>query len=64
MLRHYFACVLATCHIVLAVSGVVCEVSNQARENSDLREGDKVMALVGGGGYAGMLGLEMCWNLS
>lgn len=40
--------------ITAVVSGVICNVSDQARENSDLREGDRVMALVGGGGYAGM----------
>lgn len=34
------------------VSGVICDVSDQAQENSDLRLGDRVMALVGGGGYA------------
>ena len=35
------------------VAGVISDVSNEARERSDFREGDKVMALVGGGGYAG-----------
>ena len=25
-----------------------------AKKNTDLREGDQVMALIGGGGYAGM----------
>lgn len=30
-------------------------MSALAEENSDLREGDRVMALVGGGGYAGQL---------
>ncbi len=38
----------------IAVSGVICETSAEAEENSDLRKGDRVMALVGGGGYAGI----------
>ena len=38
----------------MAVSGVISELSPEAEENSDFRKGDKVMALVGGGGYAGM----------
>lgn len=36
------------------VSGVITSMGSLAKEKSDFREGDKVMALVGGGGYAGM----------
>ena len=35
------------------VSGVVSDMGPLAREKSGLKEGDKVMALIGGGGYAG-----------
>ena len=37
----------------LLVSGVVSRLSSLAREKTSLKEGDEVMALVGGGGYAG-----------
>lgn len=43
----------------LAVSGTITALSESARQNTDLKEGDKVMALVGGGGYAGMFCLEL-----
>ena len=35
------------------VSGSVAELSPLAAEKTELKKGDKVMALVGGGGYAG-----------
>ena len=38
---------------LLSVSGVVVEVSPQAEARAGLKKGDKVMALLGGGGYAG-----------
>ena len=41
-------------HPLCTVSGVISEVSAEAEENSDFRKGDRVMALVGGGGYAGV----------
>ena len=52
---------IATCHdanltVVLLwspVAGIVEELSQLAREKSGLKQGDRVMALVGGGGYAG-----------
>lgn len=37
----------------LSVSGVISAMSTLAKEKTVLKEGDKVMALVGGGGYAG-----------
>ena len=43
----------------LTVAGTVEELSPLAEEKSGLKLGDKVMALVGGGGYAGMLGLDV-----
>ena len=39
---------------LVAVSGFVHKMSDEAVANSDLKEGDRVMTLVGGGGYAGM----------
>ena len=36
------------------MSGTVVEMTDVAAANSDFKKGDKVMALVGGGGYAGM----------
>ncbi len=38
---------------VCVVSGTITEMTELARKNTDLKEGDRVMALVGGGGYAG-----------
>ena len=35
------------------MSGVISEMGSLAREKSGFQEGDEVMALVGGGGYAG-----------
>ena len=35
------------------MSGTVVEVTPLAAEKSDIKLGDQVMALVGGGGYAG-----------
>ena len=40
--------------LVYLVSGVISKISALAKEESDLKEGDRVMALVGGGGYAGI----------
>ena len=37
------------------VSGTISALSEVAKKNTDLKEGDKVMALVGGGGYAGAI---------
>ena len=39
----------------MEVSGEVIEVTPLAAENSDIKIGDQVMALVGGGGYAGKM---------
>ena len=36
------------------MSGKVSEITQLASERSGLKKGDRVMALVGGGGYAGM----------
>ena len=36
----------------LEIAGTVCELGEEAKKNSDLKEGDKVCALLGGGGYA------------
>ena len=38
---------------VYAVSGVVEEVDDVLASQSGIKRGDSVMALVGGGGYAG-----------
>ena len=38
---------------VSIVSGTITELTERARQKTDLKEGDRVMALVGGGGYAG-----------
>ena len=35
------------------MSGTVASLSPLADEKSGLKEGDRVMALIGGGGYAG-----------
>ena len=40
-------------HCLIIVSGTVVEVTPLAAEKSDIKLGDHVMALVGGGGYAG-----------
>ena len=42
------------CLSCLPVAGTVEEMSPLAAEKSGLKQGDRVMALVGGGGYAGM----------
>ena len=34
----------------LEIAGTVCELGEEAKKNSDLKEGDKVCALLGGGG--------------
>ena len=36
------------------VSGRVVEMTPLAAQKSDIKVGDEVMALIGGGGYAGM----------
>lgn len=36
----------------LEISGVITEIGAQAKENSNWKKGDKVCALLGGGGYA------------
>ncbi len=36
----------------LEIAGTVCELGEEAKKNSGLKEGDKVCALLGGGGYA------------
>lgn len=46
---------LYVCVCVAEVSGTITEMTELARKNTDLKEGDRVMALVGGGGYAGMV---------
>ena len=38
-----------------AVSGVVEEISDAVASQTGLKKGDSVMALVGGGGYAGIV---------
>ncbi len=35
------------------MAGVVAKVSPVAADKSSFKEGDRVMALIGGGGYAG-----------
>ena len=40
--------------LYLSVSGTVVEVTPLAADKSDIKVGDQVMAIVGGGGYAGM----------
>lgn len=37
-----------------SVAGIVEELSDSAQASSGLKIGDRVMALIGGGGYAGM----------
>ena len=43
-----------TVSLFLSVSGHVVEVTPLAAEISGIKVGDQVMALVGGGGYAGI----------
>ena len=38
-----------------AVSGTIAKLSPVAEEKAGFKEGDRVMALIGGGGYAGQL---------
>lgn len=45
------------------VSGVISDMGSLAREKSGFKEGDEVMALVGGGGYAGAY-IHDCLTLS
>ena len=42
-------------HCYHVVSGVVEEVSETVASQAGVKKGDSVMALVGGGGYAGQL---------
>ena len=39
--------------MLFLVSGTIQAMSPSARSNSGLKIGDRVMALIGGGGYAG-----------
>ena len=44
-----------TTYILSLVAGTVEEMSSEAEEQSGFKKGQKVMALVGGGGYAGII---------
>ena len=51
-------CACQSCDMLFyysAVSGIVEEVSDAVANQTGLQRGDSVMALVGGGGYAGQL---------
>ena len=53
-----YACTLqfsSLLSVYCTVSGIVAELSPEAAEKSGLAEGDRVFALIGGGGYAGEL---------
>ena len=53
-MRHSYTC-NETAFVPPSVSGTVAELSPLAGSQSGLKKGDRVMALVGGGGYAGEL---------
>ena len=51
-------------YCVCSVSGTVSEVTQLAVENTGLKIGDRVMALVGGGGYAGKWSNYFVWFIA